>query len=128
MADFVSGMNQGLSTARNMIYGDQQAKDETSILSSRAQEQKLALHEHQQSYAAKMAIYSSEKDFAREKYYYSHEQNPSLKNKYPSLQHKIVGVHVELVFVLGHETIEGLFHPLLVGPHKSDYGLWIALG
>src|SRR5665811_284034 len=66
MADFVSGMNQGLSTARNMIYGDQQAKDETSILSSRAQEQKLALHEHQQSYAAKMAIYSSEKDFARE--------------------------------------------------------------
>lgn len=66
MADFISGMNQGLSTARNMIYGDQQAKDETSLLSSRAQEQKLALHEHQQSYAAKMAIYSSEKDFARE--------------------------------------------------------------
>ena len=88
MADFVSGMNQGLSTARNMIYGDQQAKDETSILSSRAQEQKLALHEHQQSYAAKMAIYSSEKDFARENNNIDIMTNQGIDKMYEDLQNR----------------------------------------
>lgn len=66
MADFISGVNEGLSAAHNMIYGDAQARAETSSLSSRAQEQQLSLKEHQQAYSAKMAIYSSEKNFARE--------------------------------------------------------------
>jgi len=65
MADFVSGMNSGLNTARSMIYGNEQAQAETSLLSTKAAEGKLALSEHQQSYAANMALYSSEKDFAK---------------------------------------------------------------
>ena len=36
MADFVSGMNSGLNTARSMIYGNEQAQAETSLLSTKA--------------------------------------------------------------------------------------------
>src|SRR5674476_175210 len=88
MANIMNDFNSGLNTARNMIYGDQQAKDETSLLSSRAQEQKLALHEHQQSYAAKMAIYSSEKDFARENNNIDIMTNQGIDKMYEDLQNR----------------------------------------
>ena len=40
-----------------MIYGNEQAQAETSLLSTKAADGKLALSEHQQSYAANMALY-----------------------------------------------------------------------
>jgi len=100
MADFISGMNQGLDTARNMIYGNEQAKDQTTLLSTRAAESKLALSEHQQSYAANMALYSSEKDFAKtnanidmstakgmDQMYGELAKSPNLKSNPVAMQH-----------------------------------------